>query len=128
MKRIKIQRLRWLGHDARMDSSNPVRKVFESEPGGGCRRQGRSLQHWAKQVDENLRTVGIRNWRQAATARDVWRRKLAEAGSTIISPSKSVLVDALHSSEYVLGLTRCSGVSAKIIIIFLRCLKTTSTH
>ena len=62
MKRIKIQRVRWLGHFARMDSSNPVRKVFESE-----------------QVDENLRTLGIRNWRQAATARDVWRRKLAEA-------------------------------------------------
>ena len=41
VKRIKIQRLRWLGHVARMDSSNPVRKVFESEPGGGCHRQGR---------------------------------------------------------------------------------------
>ena len=37
VKRIKIRRLRWLGHVARMDSSNPVRKVFESEPGGGCR-------------------------------------------------------------------------------------------
>ena len=32
VKRIKILRLRWLGHVARMDSSNPVRKVFESEP------------------------------------------------------------------------------------------------
>ena len=32
-----------------------------------------------KQVDENLRTLSIRNWRQAATARDVWHRKLAEA-------------------------------------------------
>ena len=31
VKRFKIQRLRWLGHVARMDSSNPVRKVFESE-------------------------------------------------------------------------------------------------
>ena len=39
-----------------MDSSNPVRKVFESEPGGGCRRQGRPRHRWAKQVDENLRT------------------------------------------------------------------------
>ena len=76
MKRNKIQRLRWLGHVARMDTSNPVRKVFESEPGGGCRRQGRPSQRWVKQVNENL---GIRNWRQAATARDVWRRKLAEA-------------------------------------------------
>ena len=53
--------------------------VLESEPGGGYRRQGRPSQRWAEQVDENLRTLGIRNWRQAATARDVWRRKLAEA-------------------------------------------------
>ena len=30
VKRINIQRLRWLGHVLRMDSSNPVRKVFES--------------------------------------------------------------------------------------------------
>ena len=35
----------------------------------------------------------------------------------IVGPSKSVLVYALHSLEYVLGLTRCSGVCAKIIII-----------
>ena len=47
VKRIKI-RLRWLGHVARMDSSNPVRKVFESEPGVGCRRQGRPPQRWVE--------------------------------------------------------------------------------
>ena len=52
---LSLQHLRWLGHVARMDSSNPVRKVFESEPGGGYRRQGRPPQRWAKQVDENLR-------------------------------------------------------------------------
>ena len=53
--------------------------VFESEPGGGSRRQGRPPQRFAKQVDKNLRTLGIRNWQQAATAHDVWRLKLAEA-------------------------------------------------
>ena len=58
-----------------MDSSNPVRKVFESEPGGGYRRKGRLRQRWDKEVDENLTTVGIRNWRQAAIARDVWRSR-----------------------------------------------------
>ena len=74
-----MQRIRWLGHVACMASSNPVRKVFESEPVGESRRKGRPSQHWAKQVDKNLTRLGIRDWRQAAIARDVWRCKLAEA-------------------------------------------------
>ena len=78
VKRIKIQRLRWLGHVARMDSSNPVRSL-RSERGGGCRRKGRPRQRWAKQLTENVTKLGFRNWRQAATARYVWRRKLVEA-------------------------------------------------
>ena len=39
-KRIKIQRLRWLGHIARMDESEPARKVFDSNPSSGSRRRG----------------------------------------------------------------------------------------
>ena len=74
VKRIKIQCLRWLGHVARMDSSNPVRKVFESEPGGGSPRKGRPRQRWDFQVTKDISTLCIRNWRQAAIARDVWRR------------------------------------------------------
>ena len=73
-----------------MDSSNPVRKVFESKPGGESRRKGRSRQHCAKQVTENVATLDIRNWRQAAMARDVWRRKLAEvkAANRLSWPNK----------------------------------------
>ena len=43
-----------------MDSSNPVRKVFIFEPGGGSRRKGRPRR--AKQVTENVTTLRIRNW------------------------------------------------------------------
>ena len=64
VKRIEIQ----LGHVLRMDSSNPVREVFESDPGGGSRIKGRP-----KQMDENVTTLGIR--RQAAVARDVCRQR-----------------------------------------------------
>ena len=67
------------GHVARMDSFNPVHKVFVSEPGGGSLRRPR--QRWAKQMTENVTKLGIRNWHQAAIARDAWRRKLAEAKS-----------------------------------------------
>ena len=62
-----------------MESSNQVYKVFESEPSGGSHRKERPCLRWGKQVHGNVTTLGIRNWRQAATARDVWRRKLAEA-------------------------------------------------
>ena len=62
-----------------LDSPNLGRKVFESEPTGGSRRKGRPKQRWAEQVTKNTTTLSIRNWRQAAIDRDVWRRNLAEA-------------------------------------------------
>ena len=58
---------------------NPVRKVFESEPGGGRHRKGQVRQRRAVQLTKNVTTLGIRNWWQAAIARDVWRHNLAEA-------------------------------------------------
>jgi len=79
VKRIKIQRLRWLGHVVRMEDSTPARKVFESEPGGGSRRRGRPNLRWTDQVSKDVSTLGIRNWRQTARNREEWRRKLAEA-------------------------------------------------
>ena len=50
-----------------------------NQPGGVSRRKGRPSQRWADQVTKNASTLGVRNWRQAAIARDVWRRNLAEA-------------------------------------------------
>ena len=60
-----------------MDNSNPVRKVFESEPFDGSHRKGRTRQRWVNQVTENITTLGIPKLRPAAVARDVWRRNLA---------------------------------------------------
>jgi len=79
VKRIKIQRLRWLGHVVRMEESNPARKVFESEPGGGSRRRGRPNLRWTDQVRNNITTLGVRNWRQSASRREEWRQLLIEA-------------------------------------------------
>ena len=79
VKRIKIQHLRWLAHVAHIDSPNPVRKDFESEPAGRSRRKERPRQRGAVQVTTDASTLGIRNWRQAAIAADIWRPNLAEA-------------------------------------------------
>ena len=48
-------------HVLHMDGFNPVRKVFESKPGGVSCRKGRSREFWAKQANENITTLGIRN-------------------------------------------------------------------
>ena len=79
MKRIKLQCLRWLGHVDRKDSSNPVRKVFESEPGAGICRKERPSQRCAEQVNKNVTTLGIRNLHQVGIACDVWRRQIVTA-------------------------------------------------
>ena len=73
VKRIKIQRLRWLGHVERMDEDAPAKKVFHAAPGGGQRRRGRPNLRWKDQVMGNLTALGISNWRQRAQCRDDWR-------------------------------------------------------
>ena len=75
VKRIKIQRLRWLGHVVRMEESTPARKVFESEPGGGSRRRGRPNLRWGDQVLKDVSTLGIRSWRQSTSNRQQWRQE-----------------------------------------------------
>ena len=78
IKRIKIQLLRSLGHIARMDTSAPIRKVFDSEPGGGSRRRGRPNLRWKDQVLSDAAAFGIFNWRQKAVNREEWRRILTK--------------------------------------------------
>ena len=63
VKRIKVQRLRWLGHVARVDPVPTQFVVFESEPAGGSCRKGRPSQRWSDQLTENVTTLRMRNWR-----------------------------------------------------------------
>lgn len=79
VRRVKIQRLRWLGHVVRMDEETPARKVFDSAPSGGQRRRGRPFIRWRDQVENNINAIGISNWRQKAVKRNVWRDILYEA-------------------------------------------------
>ena len=53
-----------------MDSFKPVRKVFESEPGGERHRKGRPCQHLTKQV--------------TAKTRHECRQKLAAAKTKVV--------------------------------------------
>ena len=79
VQRIKVQRLRWLGHVVRMDTDVPALKVFDSKPAGGSRGRGRPPLRWKDQVEKDLASLGISNWRQLAQKRNNWRALLDSA-------------------------------------------------
>ncbi|XP_043064518.1 uncharacterized protein LOC122320474 [Drosophila ficusphila] len=78
VSRVKIHRLRWLGHIARMEEDTPARKVFDAVI-VGKRRRGRPRMRWQDQVMEALSTSGAANWRRRAQDRDAWRQIVQQA-------------------------------------------------
>ena len=78
-QRIKIQRLRWLGHVVRMDTNAPALKVFDAVPAGGSRGRGRPPLRWKDQVEKDLASLGVSNWRRLARERNDWRALLNSA-------------------------------------------------
>lgn len=78
VKKLKIQRLRWLGHVERMDNNAPARRVFESNP-DGVRSRGKPPNRWRTQVENDLNQLAVRNWRRLARDRAGWRGLLVEA-------------------------------------------------
>ena len=78
-RRVKTQRLRWLAHVVRIDGQAPARRVFETDPSGGSRRRGRPCTDWRDQVEYDVSSLGISNWRHIAGGRSDWRALLNEA-------------------------------------------------
>ncbi|XP_043064084.1 uncharacterized protein LOC122320073 [Drosophila ficusphila] len=78
VSRVKIHRLHWLVHIARMEEDASARKVFDAVI-VGKRRRGRPRMRWQDQVMEALSTSGAANWRRRAQNRDAWRRIVQQA-------------------------------------------------
>jgi len=60
---IKSRRLRWAAHVIRMDTTRIVKKVAEWEP-RSSRPVGRPKLRWLDQVEEDLKKMRVRNWRE----------------------------------------------------------------
>jgi len=75
---IKRGRLRWLGHLLRMDEDKTVQKIFRGNP-GGKRKRGRPKKRWIDEVSDDLRTLGIVNWKEKALDRVYWTAIVEEA-------------------------------------------------
>lgn len=76
--KIKLGRLRWAGHLARMSEEEPARKVL-CGTFYGRRQRGRPCLRWRDGVDQDARSLGVRNWMASARDRDRWRDLLKEA-------------------------------------------------
>jgi hypothetical protein len=59
---IKAGRVRWLGHLFRMDDSSPCRKVTFNCP-YGIRGIGRPPTRWLDDVERDLKTANVSNWK-----------------------------------------------------------------
>ena len=74
---IKRQRISWLGHLERMEEDRMLKKIFTQEL-EGTRRRGRSRKGW-REVERDLKVLGVRRWRELVIDREKWRGVVRQA-------------------------------------------------
>ena len=75
--RSKKGRLRWLGHVERMSEGRVVKRLYQNTA-EGSRNVGRRKFRWMDDVREDLRRMGVTNWRIRAHRREDWKRVVKE--------------------------------------------------
>jgi hypothetical protein len=71
-------RIRWLGHVERMSNDRMPKMILNAKMEGD-RKRGRPKKRWINDVEQDLRKLGIRNWRSRAGDRQRWRAVVREA-------------------------------------------------
>jgi len=75
---IKKGRFIWLGQVERMSEESVVKRLYQNTP-EGSRSVGRPRLRWMDDVREDLRRMGVTNWRTRAHRRDDWKMVVKEA-------------------------------------------------
>jgi hypothetical protein len=75
---IKINILGWAGHVIRMDNNRTVKKVFNTKP-IGIRTMGGPKLRWEDDVIDDIKTLGVKNWRNLAMEKESWQKLLRKA-------------------------------------------------
>ena len=72
VKKIKEQRVKWLGHIWRGGTETTVYVLLKWDP-GGRRRRGRPRSKWLQEVMDDLDRAGITDWEEKTENRKLWR-------------------------------------------------------
>jgi hypothetical protein len=83
VKYIKINRLGWAGRVIlRMDNNRTVKKVFNTKP-VGIRKFGRIKLRWEDDVIQDIKTLGVKNWRNVAMEKESWQKLLRKVRAQV---------------------------------------------
>ena len=70
---IKVKRLAWVGHLVLMNNDRTLKMVLNTKP-DGVRSAGRPKLRWEDDVDQDIRILGVKNWKKVALNRDKWAK------------------------------------------------------
>jgi len=62
----------------RVNNDRTLKKIFNTKP-VGVRSGGRPKLRWEDSVDEDIRILGVKNWKKVAPDRDEWAKLLKKA-------------------------------------------------
>jgi hypothetical protein len=74
----KVKRLAWAGHLVRMNNDRTLKNIFNTKP-LVARSFGRPKLLWEDGVDQDMRILGVKNWKKVALKRDEWTELLRKA-------------------------------------------------
>ena len=75
---MKVKRLAWAGHLVHMNNDKTLKKILNTNP-DGVRSVGRLKLWWEDGVDQVIRILGVKNWKEVALDRDEWAQLLKKA-------------------------------------------------
>jgi len=75
---IKYKRLSWLGHVERMTNESLTKTIYKRKP-YATRLKGRPRVRWEDDVRNDLRKMGVNNWKQRTQERKQWKEIIEQA-------------------------------------------------
>jgi hypothetical protein len=75
---IKYKRLSWLGHVERMTNERVAKTIYKWKP-YAIRPKGRPRVRWEDDVRNDLRKMGVNNWKQTTQERKKWKEIIEQA-------------------------------------------------